>query len=548
MPSVSLYRVPNADLSDDAIHEIIWLEEGSWTEIALKAEIPGRLFVFRDPPELPEWVQYVSPLASRPLRVPVREPTGSVLLLKPDARKRIVYAITWGTGRFQLRSHRLEPDGGLRCALNLISGGKQGSRAWDPARVRALRSKRIGENTLIIETQASRKAAIDAFPFSIQADQLRRVTGTPTNPSQFGSNISGGVAVRVKRPDDPWHLVALCRDIEKVHNSADYQRHFGWIDNVSPVKDAKKLDSAYETIVAAIRAGQLGNFNLSPPSLVSWDEVTTFSYQWGRRWYDVEEPSLASFYEFLTNQDGLMQELTVEALKQVPRLHALDAGREKIQSWSVIRCLSGEFRAGDETFILDDGVLLSVAPDYLRDLNAFAKQIAVPPQNFPKMRPGENEGDYNERLSEALKGAILLDKRTVSRPQATAIEVCDVATDTKHLVHVKKGTSSSSLSHLFSQGVVSAELLHMDAEFRGKIAKLLSGKIAGSGAKRVSDFAWLHANNFAPHECEVVYAIMIDSRLMKRERLPFFSKVNLRLRCDDLRRMGFKYSLAFISA
>lgn len=549
MPSVSLYRVSNADLSDDVVHEIIWLEEDSWTEVTLKEEMPGRLFVFRDPPELPEWVQYVLPLANRPLGVPEREPAGAVLLLKPNARKRVIYAVTWGTGRFQLRSHRLEPDGGLRCALNLISGEKQGAedRAWDPARVRALRSKRIGENTLIIEMQASRKAAIDAFPFSIQADQLRRVTGTPTNPSRFGSNISGGVALRIKRPDDPWKLVALCRDIEKVHNSADYQRHFGWIDNVSPVKDAQKLDTIYETIVAAIRDGRLGNFNLSPPSLVSWDEVTTFSYQWGRRSYDVEEPSLASFYEFLMNEEGLMRELTVENLKQVPRLHALDAGREKIQSWSVIRCLSGEFHVGDETFILDDGVLLSVATDYLRDLNAFAEQIALPPQNFPKMRPGENEGDYNERLSEALKGAILLDKRTVSRPQATAIEVCDVATNTKHLVHVKKGTSSSSLSHLFSQGVVSAELLHMDPEFRRKIAKLLSGKVAGSGAKRVRDFAWLHANNFAPHACEVVYAIMIDSRRMKREQLPFFSKVNLRLRCDDLRRMGFKYSLALIS-
>ena len=55
-------------------------------------------------------------------------------------------------------------------------------------------------------------------------------------------------------------------------------------------------------------------------------------------------------------------------------------------------------RRGD-TFMLDGGVLLLVATDYLHDLNAFATQIAVPPQNFPNTRPGENEGDYNERLS-----------------------------------------------------------------------------------------------------------------------------------------------------
>lgn len=548
MVSVSLYRIPDADLSDDVANEIVWLEEGMWTEVALKEDLPGRLFVFQDPPEVPEWVQYISPLVNGPVSVPTREPAGAILLLKPNARQRIVYAAAWGTGRFQLRSLRLESDGGLRCALNLISGEKQGDRAWDSARVRAIRSKRVGENTLIIETQASRKAAIDAFPFSIQADQLRRVTGTPTNTSKFGSNISGGVALRVKRPDDPGKLIALCREIERVHKSTDYQRHFGWIDNVAPVKDVKKLDAIYELIVASIRAGRLDEFSLSPPTLVSWEEVTTFSYQWGRKSYDVEEPSLASFYEFLVSEDGLMRELTVESLKQIPRLHALDADRARLQSWSVLKCLSGEFRLGGETFVLDDGVLLSVAADYLRDLNAFAKQLPEPSQRFPRMLPGEVEGDYNERLSGALKCAILLDKRTISRPQATAIEICDVATDTRQLVHVKKGTSSSSLSHLFSQGVVSAELLHMDPEFRKKIAKQFSGKIGGSGGKRIKDFAWLHASNFSPHECEVVYAIMVDSRRIKREQLPFFSKVNLRLRCDDLRRMGFKYSLTLIGA
>jgi uncharacterized protein (TIGR04141 family) len=41
---------------------------------------------------------------------------------------------------------------------------------------------------------------------------------------------------------------------------------------------------------------------------------------------------------------------------------------------------------------------------------------------------------------------------------------------------------------------------------------------------------------------------MTDTRQINREQLPFFSKVNLRLRCDELRRMGFKYSLALIGA
>jgi uncharacterized protein (TIGR04141 family) len=108
-------------------------------------------------------------------------------------------------------------------------------------------------------------------------------------------------------------------------------------------------------------------------------------------------------------------------------------------------------------------------------------------------------------------------------------------------------TSSSSLSHLFSQGVVSAELLHMDPEFRERVEQLLSGELIGSGTKRMADFDWLHGADFQPSLCEVVYAIMTNTRRLQKEELPFFSKVNLRMRCHELRRMGFRYSLALVS-
>jgi hypothetical protein len=181
---------------------------------------------------------------------------------------------TWGIGRFHLRSERLQPDEGLRCALNLISG-KAGEQGWDPARVRALRSKRVSQNTLITESQSSRKTTIDAFPFSVDVDQLRRITGTPTDIARFGSTVSGGISVHVKRPTDAHELVSLCRHLERFQNTTDYQRHFGWIDNVSPIKDPVLLGRAHDQITAANRAGQLNHVNLSPPSLISWDTIST---------------------------------------------------------------------------------------------------------------------------------------------------------------------------------------------------------------------------------------------------------------------------------
>jgi uncharacterized protein (TIGR04141 family) len=546
MASINLCRISDADLTDASIEEVLWLEEGS-KEVQLRAEFPGRLFTFVEPAETPEWAHYVRPVAVRALDIPARQAIGAVLLLKPDARKRLLYAATWGSGRFQLRASRLEPDAGLRCALNLISGEQAAQRSWNPARVRALRSKRVGENTLITETQSSRKAPIDTFPFSADADQLRRVTGTPTDTATFGSTISGGVSIQVKRPSEVRNLVTLCRSIERVYNSTDYQRHFAWIDNVSPISDIVKIERVYDVIIGSLRDGTASKFNLSPPSLIAWEDVATFRYQWGRKFFDVEDPAAETFRDFLVKSQ-LLPELSFESLREIPKLHALNSNQERIQSWPINRCFSGEFTIGGDAYILDDGALLSVASDYLDELNAFMRQVPDAVQAFPKLKQGEVEGDYNERVARTLKGAIMLDRQTVNRPQASAIEICDIALKSKHLIHVKKGTSSSSLSHLFAQGVVSAELLHMDPEFRERVAQLLSRELIGSGAKRVADFDWLHEADFKPSLCEIVYAIMTDTRRLQKQDLPFFSKVNLRMRCHELRRMGFRYSLALVSA
>jgi uncharacterized protein (TIGR04141 family) len=548
VPTITLHRIANADLSDNSVQTI--LEDSPSAEVPILKAVRSRLFIFRDQPEMPEWAEYIAAIATRRLDIPNREAVGAILLVRPNVRHRIIYAVTWGTGRFHLRSDRLERDWGLRCALNLMSGDKAGDRGWDPARVRALRSKRVSQNTFISEIQSSRKTTIDLFPFEADIDQLRRVTGAPIDSTRFGRTISGGVSIHIKRPDFVPNLLPLCRDIERVHNSTDYRRHFEWIDNVSPVTDQAKNTQVYDRIVAALQGNQLRNLNLSPPNVVKWDDVSRFAFQWGRVLEEIDEPSIESFRQFLVTHN-FIETLSAPALREGPKVHALDDSRAKIQSWSVNRCLSGEFTIGGDAYVLDEGALLNVARDYLRKLNRFTNTIDNPRQTFPTVEQTEEEDSYNSRLSQRLHHAILLDRKTVRRHQGTSIEICDVATRDRQLIHVKRGTSSSSLSHLFAQGVVSGELLHMDSNFRREVSRLLSGRanreVTGSGSARMQDFAWLYDDNFEPHSCEVVYVIMTKKpRNINRDELPFFSKINLRMRCNELRRMGYRYSLALV--
>src|SRR5262249_49658804 len=140
---------------------------------------------------------------------------------------------------------------------------------------------------------------------------------------------------------------------------------------------------------------------------------------------------------------------------------------------------------------------------------------------------------------------LLLDKRTVTiSSRTTPVEICDLLSINRQLIHVKRHLGSSDLSHLFSQGLVSAELLQSSPEFRdatrAKIAEVADGR---------DGFDFFNGETIRTSEFEVAYAIA--ERWNGRsivEALPFFSKVNLRDVAERLRERGFKVTLSQIHA
>ena len=157
-----------------------------------------------------------------------------------------------------------------------------------------------------------------------------------------------------------------------------------------------------------------------------------------------------------------------------------------------------------------------------------------------------DEGTYNE-LAAAPADRFLLDKKTVTIPGRTsAVEVCDVLTTDRDLIHVKRKFSSSSLSHLFGEGYVSSELLIDSSEYRTAIRD----KIGAADP----DFQGLFpVDDFVASQWKVVYAIIGDwsnnadgQPASASAKLPFFSKVNLLNHTKRLRRFGFQVELARI--
>lgn len=113
------------------------------------------------------------------------------------------------------------------------------------------------------------------------------------------------------------------------------------------------------------------------------------------------------------------------------------------------------------------------------------------------------------------------------------VEICDLLSIKRELIHVKMYGKSSVLSHLFAQGFVSGQLIQIDSEFRKKVRAQLSP----THAELLSVDSKPEYESFT-----ITYAVISDSPGPELH-LPFFSKVNLVNTRKVLRGFGYKVEL-----
>ena len=113
----------------------------------------------------------------------------------------------------------------------------------------------------------------------------------------------------------------------------------------------------------------------------------------------------------------------------------------------------------------------------------------------------------------------------------------DISKD-KKFIHVKNKGQSAQLSHLFSQGKVSAECFASDEKYRKQVSDLVIAKFGDT----IFDYTAKPQSN----EFEVVYAIIDEKESSLEDKLPFFSKVNLMLAVQELDRMHFSCSVCLV--
>lgn len=223
------------------------------------------------------------------------------------------------------------------------------------------------------------------------------------------------------------------------------------------------------------------------------------------------------------------------------RIIAKDTDGNVLENGRLEDWLVAEVEFQNARCILTAGAWYRIAEEYVEEINIKINKIPViKKRNYlhPMLVQNgkiEAEDKYNIRCD--TKFYSCLDRQTIQMDRYGKIELCDLYREPCHLIHVKKQTSSGTLSHLWSQGLVSGELLKDSEEFRCK---------AQSKFKDVTELRdSVPKKNFDSEKFTVVYAIATKADDFP-SCLPFFSKVNLLYNYKHLQRLGYKVKLVKI--
>lgn len=517
----------------------------------LAAEMPfeARLFVSVSEPRAPLWAAFLGE-GFNDLPISQIQSTNAVLALRIQcADEDEIFAFTFGYGRYLLRPSSYDRNYGLRVALNVIYDQIAGE--FDPNRLRSVDVKTVAANTIRTRQQADRRTAFETFGIDIQRDLLRAVTGMPIDSDVWGTRISGTDSLTANPSIEFRDLGNYCDSIAATYRKNTYQENFYWIDNLRPVTDPDQIKSLEESFINTL----LNNPNracLTVPIIIDWGEINDFCFSFEAD-NSFDDPDDGNLVDAL-RRTGHIDELSFEKLGKTWSLEGLSNEGDVKHSWPLLNCLYGELELDEKKYILSEGDFWEISNDFIEELDEYIEGLHEIAHALPDSPGNITEGDYNVFATNNNPNFLLMDKKLVQiLGKTTPIEICDLLTDTGCFVHVKRKLSSSSLSHLFAQGLNSADLFRMNPYYRAaaldKIKEQEEVRVQESGDSTFRGrFSTFSQDSIDPGQYEVSYAIIAKWRgRTLSDALPFFSKLTLRYYVDGLRRMGYKISVGRIN-
>ena len=479
-------------------------------------DFTGTIFASSPPANAPRWQQFVQSGTPQQLDVLLNRSASALIVLEFNGR---VFAVAFGFGRHWIDDRCIVRRFGMIVTLNVV----------DPGRIRTVDREEFDTIQRKTRSQTSVRSSIDNFGLNVQRDLVRSVTGEPEDQT-FAAHVTGAdnLILSVALTFD--QIGRKCGEALAHFGRARYRELYPWIDNFTRVSDPVKIAELDGSLVEALRSHTLESVFLTPPDTLDIQEHRGFRYPGERRSDELHDD--LRIEELLAHVN--VAEITAEELKKLRIREYTADGDTPSRQYRIYDAILYEVAHGQKLYVLSFGEWFEIAQDYVAEV---VQQLArIPDLDAPTLvdaTAAETEGQYNERAAGASNGVLaLMDRRTVAYGGGrSAIEVCDLLSTDRVFIHVKAKTKSSTLSHLFAQGLISAQAFR-DARFR----ELALDQCPQTHRP-------IFQGDVRPSDYTVAYAIITSAAGDLRNVLPFFSKQSLANAATTLTNMGYRVRL-----
>ena len=427
----------------------------------------------------------------------------AVLITRINMEEDIVktFAITMGYGKNLLQSNAVENDFGIKVVLNSISNKK----------LRKINKTNIGGNCKSSSEQLPLASEINEFGFDIENDLISAITGLSNDKSITDGIMSGSDMLSVMAKVDITNLKSFLNIVYKKYCSTEYKEVFGWIDHIKKIKDISLIARLEQKAFELIKE-KSPNLWMAVPDVIEWEHIKGFKYTKEDFENEIDISKVVeSFRKGFTDFKQLKNK-SIVAISN-------DDGESQYKMWNAYKCLVGEVEVDGKAYCINNGYWYCVDKDFAKSVNDEYNTIPISDMMFMDCPAGNiTENQYTTEFVKANPDYMIsMDQKNVVHGGGhSKIELCDILTSDGKYIHIKPYSGSATLSHLFNQSVVSAELVISDKEFVRK---------ANDKIRQVTDRdEFLIKDGQRPN---VILAI-ISEKNEDRPNIPFFSKVALR--------------------
>lgn len=433
-----------------------------------------------------------------------------------------IFALTFGYAKPLFNEDVIEEQFGLKIVLNTAKANE----------LRKISKQNIGGNQKQSQEQMPKTAKISDFGFNISSDLMKTVTASCSDTTFENAIITGGdiFSITVERKIDT--IEEFLDYCYQKYTSSSYKDNFEWIDNITAITSKNLIEILNNQVIENIKTNTLENIWMAVPEVIKWEQIKCFKYSGSR-----EEYNDIDINDFLTSFDSL-KNITMNKIKNktIRAISAEDEGHD-LYSWSAQKCLIAEIEYDGRSYCLNNNKWYQIDSSFETKIKNEYLTIPIYEKDLPNYKSNGHEkyseNEYNDDLAQNIDAALIhkVGEIPFGGGKGNKIEVCDILTRNKELMHIKKSGGSSLLSHLFNQAAVSGEAL-LDTDFREKYNNKLQEK----------GYASYIDNNFKPSDYTIVLGI-ISKSTEQRPQIPFFSKVAIRYATKTLSNLGYNITI-----